>query len=300
MADLSSAYTDSAKKINGVKEAIGKYAKDFLPFIILIVNIVVTVCTKLFYTSLQNPFTADFFIELLTNLITTMFCYSYFVKYGENSEKLGCAAYKGNLERWGKMSGEVRSKSNDRFIDYCREQVEAERTERRHYYILNFTMISLKKYEEVYKLLSDEKIDQLVLNGELSKKEGKYIKKANADHNIKPINPILILCGVNTTHINDVGRNKMSHSTMAILSRPLSMFLLTAVVTMFNGTWHGVDKASVVFDMIYSVMMIILCSIMGFTSGTNAFHKDHDVIKGRIYFLERFLNEGKEETKIEQ
>lgn len=286
---LLDRYNDYASKQNKAMQLITAAAKDSLPFLILLLNIVVAVLTRLFNTDLQNPFTADFFIELFTNMLTTMVCYSCFVKYGEKNEKLSSAAYASNMERWKEMSGRVRTQSSDKFIAYCRKQVELEREDIRHYYILNHTMLTIEEYESKYRRLSEEQIDKLVAQGALHRKEAYYIKRANMTRYLKPINPILILCGVNKMNLNDVGRDGLSAATMAIITRPMYMFVLTTVVTMFSGYWKGLDSASALFDIIYSALMIVIASITGYSAGADAGRKEHDKIKGRIFFLERYL-----------
>ena len=286
---LLDKYNDFASKQNKAMQVITTVVRDSLPFLILLLNVVVAVLTRLFDTDIQNPFNADFFIELFTNTLTTMVCYSCFVKYGEKNEKLSNTAYASNMERWKEMSGKVRNQSSDKFIAYCRKQVEIEREDIRHFHILNHTMITIEEYENQYKRLSDEEIDKLVGKGALHRKEARYIKRANKTRYLKPINPILILCGVNKMNLNDVGRDGLNAATMAIITRPVYMFLLTTVVTMFSGYWKGLDGASAVFDIIYSVMMIVIASITGYSAGADAGRKEHDKIKGRIFFLERYL-----------
>lgn len=282
-------YNKFANEQNKAMQFITTVIRESLPFLILLLNIVVAVLTELYDTDLQNPFTIDFFVELFMNTLTTMVCYSCFVKYGEKNEKLSSTAYASNMERWKEMSGKVRNQSSDRFIMYCRKQVEIEREDIRHFYILNHTMLTLEEYESKYKRLHEEQIDKLVAKGELHPKEARYIKRANKTHYLKPINPLIILCGVNKMNLNDVGRDGMSAATMAIITRPIYMFILTAVVTMLSGTWRGIDGASAVFDIIYSVMMIVIASITGYSAGAEAGRKEHDKIKGRIFFLERYL-----------
>lgn len=286
---LLDKYNEYASKQNKAMQVITAFVKDSLPFLILLLNVVVAVMTRLFTTDLQNPFTADFFIELFTNMLTTMVCYSCFVRYGEKNEKLSNTAYASNMERWKEMSGKVRTQSSDKFIAYCRKQVEIEREDIRHYYILNHTMLTIEEYERDYKRLSDEQIDKLVVKGALHCKEARYIKRANKTRYLKPINPILILCGVNKMNLNDVGRDGLNASTMAIITRPVYMFVLTTVVTMFSGYWKGLDGASALFDIIYSALMIVIASITGYSAGADAGRKEHDRVKGRIFFLERYL-----------
>lgn len=286
---LLDKYNDFSNKQNRAMHIVTTIIKDSLPFLILLLNIVVAVLTELYNTNLKNPFTVSFFVRLFMNTITTMVCYSCFVKYGERNEKLGSEAYAHNLERWKKMSGDVRSHSSDKFVLYCRKQVDIEREEIRHFYILNHTMITIEEYENKYKRLHEEEIDRLVTAGKLHRKDAKYIKLANKTRNLKPINPLIILCGVSKMSLNDVGRDGMSASTMAIITRPIYMFIFTTVVTMLSGTWRGIDGASALFDIIWSVMMIVLSSITGYSAGAEAGRKEHDKIKGRIFFLEKYL-----------
>ncbi len=289
MSDLLNKYEHIASEKNKAVQAITAFVKDALPFLILLLNIIVAVTSRLFKADLQNPFTADFFVELFTNMLTTMVCYVCFVKYGEKNEKLLSPAYIANVERWQKMSGEVRKNKSDDFIAYCKRQVEQEREDIRSFYIFNHTMLTLDEYESKYKRLSNDELDELVKKGELHRKEAWYIKKANATRYLKPINPMVILCGVNKMNINDVGRDGMSAATVSIMTRPLFMFVLAAVVTMFSGYWKGLDDASAIFDIIYSAVMVVIASITGYTAGADAGRKEADKIKGRIFFLERYL-----------
>jgi hypothetical protein len=301
MSELMNKYSAFANKQNKAMQVITAVVRDSLPFLILVLNIVVTVMANLFQADLQNPFSQGFFVELFTNTLTTMVCYSCFVKYGEKNENLESKSYASNLERWQKMSGEVRKHSSEKFIAYCRKQVELEREEIRSYYVLNHTMLTVEQYEEKYKRLSDDAINKLVARGALRKQEAYYIKRANKARYPKPINPLLILCGVNKTNINDVGRDGVNAATASILTRPIMMFCLTTVLTAFRGSWMGLNDASVLFDMIYSALTIVISSMTGYSAGAAAGRKEHDKIKGRIFFLERYLaEEGKaEEVKAD-
>lgn len=294
MSELTEKYMSIASKQNKTLKAVTSIIKESLPFLILLLNIVVVVLSRLFRTGFQNPFTVDFFVELFVNMLTTMVCYSCFVKYGEKNEMLETPAYANNLKRWQEMSGIVRNQSSERFIRYCKRQVDIERNEIRHFYILNYTMLTIEEYENEYKKLSEYEIDKLVEKGKLRLREARYIKKANTTCYLKPINPLLILCGVNKMSLNDVGRDGIDAATMAIITRPISMFVLTTVVTMFSGYWEGIQDASALFDILYSALMVVVASVTGYSAGAEAGRKEHDKIKGRIFFLERYLAEEAE------
>ena len=281
-------YNKIATEQGKAMKAVTEILKDALPFVILVFNIIVSVFMSLYDTSLQNPWTPEFFFKLFMNLLTTMLCYSCFVSYGEKNEKLSSKTYPENLRVWSEMSGVVRQHKSDEFIEYCRKQVEVEREETRHYYILNYTMISVNEYEERYKRLTDEEIDKLAEKGELHRKEARYIKKANKVIYIKPINPVLILCGVNKLNINDVGRDGTSSALRAIAFRPALMFTISTIGAMLSASWKGIDSASAVFGIVWSVLMIVLASITGYSAGADAGRKEMDKIKARIFFIERF------------
>lgn len=291
MNDLTNVYSKIASTQNKVTQAVTKFAKEFFPFIILILNILVTIGSKLFDTWLENPFTVDFFISLGINLLTTMFCYSCFIKYGEKNEKLCSPSYFTNVDRWSKMSGDVRNHHNDEFTSYCKNQVELEREEKRISYIVNHTMISIPTYNEQYRGKTKADIEKLVEEGKLTKAEARYVNKANSPIYVRPINAISILCGIHGTTANDAVRDGIiSNSARSILFRPIGVLILTAVISMVKGVWVGVGDASAIFDMIYSMFMIVISSIMGYSSGANSARKENDRIKGRIYFIEKFLN----------
>lgn len=289
LTDFYSQYSETQRKTT---EAVVKFVKNCYPYLILLLNVAVLVGSKLFKAWVENPFTPDFFISLATNLLTTMFCYSCFIKYGEKTEMKNSALI-ADWKKWETLSAEVRGHRNEEFSKYCRDQVELERAERRNAIISNNTMISPSIYEDKYRKLNTKQIKALVKRGEITKGEAFYIIRANDAHNVKPINPILILSGVKMHHTNDVGRDNYSYSTLSILGKPVVTFLITAAVTMFRGTWIGIGDASAVFDMLYSIILMVISSIMGYSSGANAAYKEHDRIKGRIYFLEKFLNNVK-------
>ncbi len=290
MSKLTETYSKAANAKNRASTAVANFTRDFFPYLILVFNIIITVCSRLFNAWVENPFTTDFFISLATNLLTTMFCYACFIRYGEDNEILAIPNYDDTITVWSNMSGEVRTKLAGHFTEYCRKQVDAEREDKRHCIISNHTMIAIAEYMDKYMKLSKAEILQLVEEGKLTKEDGKWICRANKTHYVRPINPMLILCGVHAANANDVGRDGVRYSTMSMAARPVAMFLLTAGITMFKGSWIGVDDASAIFDMLYSILMIVISSILGYSSGAKSARKEFDKVKGRIYFLEKFLN----------
>lgn len=287
MANLNDAYGKISRGGDSIKSKLIEVIQRNFAFLVLVLNIAVTVAYRLFSPWVQNPFTPDFFITLATNILTTMFCYVVFLSYGQRLEFASLAGYKENCELWGCLSADARLRSRE-FEAYCKERIEIEREERRRAIVENNTMISYEEYLECYKGKTRAQIREAVIAGTLDRETAHHINRANKRIRIKPINPLLILCGIKLSNVNDAGREGFSPSTVAIVSRPVSMFIINAGVSMIHGSWTGVSTGEEVFDMIFAVVMIIMSSVMGYSSGVTSAHKQHDRIKGRIYFLENF------------
>lgn len=293
MAKLDDAYKSFSDTQKAVSDKLLSLAKEFFPYIILLLNIAVSVVSRLFKAGLENPFSAEFFISLATNLLSTMFCYVCFISYGEKTEKSITPAYTENRARWSRLSGIVRNSHSEAFTKFCKAQVDSEREEKREEVLSNHTLISLETYNGKYKGVSKKKLTKLTRAGEISHTDAHYIKKADRV-TVKPIKPLLILCGVKAGHINEAGRDGVSYSTLSIMSRPLVVFVTNAVITMISGSYIGIADASVIYDMIFLALLIVISSILGYSTGAASARKEHDKIKTRIFFLENFLENAPE------
>lgn len=288
MNKLTGAYEDIANVTENIKTRTRAAVKEFFPYIILILNIAFTVASRLFSTWLENPFTPDFFITLASNILTTMFCYACFVSYGERIGKHTIRGYNENCERWSELSCKIRAEKSEQFIKYCKDRTDAEREEKRQAILRNHTMIKLEDYESLYRGLNFHSLWRKRKEYGLSLKETFFVALANGNIRVKPIKPLLILCGVKASHINDAGRSKLPASAFSIMMRPLLMFVLSACITMFKGSFVGVADSSAIYDMILSGLSIIISSIVGYSAGFSSAKKELKTIISRIFFLEHF------------
>lgn len=288
MSRLDESYDNVANAQLALTEKVGKALRDNVTVIIVILTIVINLAARLFDTQLQNPFNAVFFADLFQSVTTTVFTYSVFLPYAEKREK-SQPVFVENAKRWSSISGRVRSTMSVRFEAYCRERTEAEREERRRAIICNNTLIPYKTYEECYRTMSASKLRELVKRGELSRKNARGIKKANRLIYVRPIKPLIILCGVRASSINDAGRDVISPSSIAAFTNPLITISFNVVMGMITGKWIGVESTQVIVEMLFSAMSIIIASFSGYSAGVKSARKDHDKIKGRIFFLERFI-----------
>jgi hypothetical protein len=293
--NLYSKASDAQYKLT---QAVTKFVKDFFPFLILLLNIAVMIGSSLFNAWLDNPFTIDFWKSLGTNLMTTMVAYICFIKYGEVNERQNLENYEINHKSWTLLAETVRNRYPNEFNEYCQQQVILEREEKKHLIISNNTMIPIETYDDTYKKCSEKDLKTMVEDGKISEEDAAWILKANKCNKINPISPLFILGGVKGKTINDTVREtKLSDSTKNVILRPFVVFILSTVTAMLKGTWVGFGDASAVFDMIYSTFSLVLSSYMGYSSGANNAKRELERIKGRILFIERFIN-SREEKKL--
>lgn len=296
--NINNRYSNAAEAQSKTTAAIVGWVREFFPYIILVLNVIITIVSRLFSAELQNPFTAEFFISLGNNLISTSFCYICFISYGDKCTKAAMPSFSHNLKSWSELSAVVRAKS-DHFVEYCRAESEKERDERRIAFIVNNTLISIERYEKEYKGLKNRGLRKLVREGKISRSEAHFIRKANGVK-IKPINPLLILCGVKIAHLNEAGREGMKYSTLSVIIRPLIVFGSNALISMISGRWLGLSDPSVIFDMILLSLLIIVSSVLGYSAGAENAKREHDKIKARIFFIEKYQQSGNKNNLTER
>lgn len=276
---------------------LGNRVRGFLmrnfPYVMLAVNIVFEILSRLFVIGFATPFTPSFWSNLFLNTCSSTIAYACFMVYAERTKKLNSTEYKGNLKIWSEKSASVRFNSFDCFIAYCKEQYERECEERQIEIIANNTHLSIEKWKKEYKMLSDKDLRKKLKEGEISKAELKYIRRANRKPRLKPIDPLLILAGLKANDINDAGR-RTSSSMRSVAIRPVGFILISVIVSMFAGRFIGFEDSSAFFDMLYTAGLIIGSSLVGYAKGVSNAEKRHNEIKGRIIFLECYARHQEE------
>lgn len=291
--NLDKQLEDFTRASESLKTRAVKSVRDNFALVLLLLNIAVNVALRLFSPELQNPFNEEFFISLTLNVVTTTFAYSSFIAYAEKKTKVTLIGYAENCERWSVISQEVRRTHNKAFSEYCKRVSREERESRRRAAFENSTMMDYDEYLKKYTKKSAKLIDAAVESGELSPEDAKAIKRANKQLRLKTIDPLWILCGVKTMDLSEARNGKFKSSTLSMLSRPFSMFAMSALAAALHGTYVGVTTGEEVYAMIVSVGMIVISSVMGYSAGVNSVKKEHDKIKNRIAFIERFEEERK-------
>ena len=146
-----------------------------------------------------------------------------------------------------------------------------------------------EKYMQKKVELSKEELKALLNEGNISKEDYKALIKCNKVK-IKPINPLIVLCGAKKTTINDAGRDESSYALAKTLQRPIIMVVISFVVNSISTTFIG--GSNIVLDVMLGIFTIVVASFCGFTTGVNDFKYTEDRTKSRALFLALFCEKN--------
>lgn len=243
-----------------------------------------------------NPFSVDFLINSVYSLILATTCYEIFTPFGLKSERSESLTYKDVHREWLKLSGKIRNGGFMRaFSDFCKARREDERRERRAW-LVDAAGFSFEEYEERYADLSDNELDALKDNGELTKKQVDNLKLANGPIEVLPIHAYLILSGIKFSNINDVGREQKK-KVMDII-RPITLLatiIIRGVLDIAGGGGMGV--MDYLAFIVTSFCIILTWSFTGFRRGVATARDEERLMKGRSEFIIMFL-ESADKKKI--
>ena len=270
--------------INKTKAAFN----DYLVYIMLLFVITVQVVSELYTVGVRDIFTVAFFLDLLVSIASTLTVYLMFAPIGSQKEIERNESYRLNIRRWGDLSTKIRAGLNDAFSDFCKKRERIEREDKRRAIIQNNTMIDYNKYISEYLTMKPRDIKKLYDQGELSKDEYIAIKKANGSQRVKPINPLLVLCGVEGLTINDAGRDTSTGFVKWMITRPLFIFASNVALNAIKPAFNGLNTADAVYSMLLSCLGTLIAAYVGYTVGVGNIKKRNDIVKNRIYFIELF------------
>lgn len=279
-------------KVERTKTAVVKRTKnalnDYLVYIMLMFVVVVQVVSELYSVNVRNVFTVSFFLDLLVSVASTVIVYLLFAPVGSQKEIERNEAYKINLSHWGDLSNKIRSGKNDAFSDFCLEREKIERDEKRRAIIQNNTMIDYKVYLAEYLTLKPIELNKLYKDGKITKDELKAILRANSKQHVAPINPLLVLCGVERLTINDAGRDTSTGFIKWLMTRPIFIIISNVALNAIKPSFNGLKTADAVYSMLLSCLGTLIAAYVGYTVGVAQIKKRNDIVKNRIYFIELF------------
>lgn len=291
---VKTASEQADDKLRGVLSKISKWRSVF----VLCAMATLTMVLPLISTSLVNPLSPEFLITAAYSLVLATLSYYMFAPMGTRSERLESTTYKGVAERWAELSRTVREEGFiEAFYNFCSARREEEREERKMLFI-EASGIPVSVYTERYAGLTAAQLKQKKKEGELTKAQLKYLKAANGEIEVLPINPSMILSGLKVVNINDVGREKKFK--WVELLKPLTILVTMAIRSMLNiGGNEDITFIDYITQIAADLFIILLWSFNGFRYGVSFARSEELIMKGRSEFIAMFLERARKAEKAE-
>lgn len=266
---------------------------DYRVYLLLAFVIIVQTLGKLYTLTLQNILTPEYLLSMATSIASTMLIYVFFAPFGSEKEIERNAGYKQNLTRWAELSAKIRDGRNALFSAFCKKREAEERQERRREIIENKTMTGFDEYLEKYSKLTDKALKKLLKTGDISYDEYSAYKLANNAIEIKPINPLLILCGVEHRSLNDAGREEAKGFQTWLLKRPALILITDIVIGSIHPLYNGLQNGDAIYSMILSALSTVVAAYVGYRAGVSRILEKNEIVKNRIFFIETFEEDEK-------
>lgn len=261
---------------------------NYVAYLLLAFVLIVQTVSKLYKLTFQNIFSDEYFIALTTTIASTMFIYIIFAPIGNAKEAERNISYNANLAKWSELSAKIRAGLTAIFSDFCKKREKEEIEELRREVIEGQTMLPYSEYVEKYRSLSAAELRGLFRSGTISKEVYDAIKKANAIKSVKPINPLLILCGVEHYRLNDAGRDAPNGLIRWMSRRPVIMVLSNILLNSIRPIYEGFQSAEAIYAMLLSAISTAVAAYVGYSVGVAQIKEKNEVVKNRIFFIETF------------
>lgn len=287
---IRTAAEQADDKLRGVLSRLTKWRS----VVMLAAMALVTLVLPLISTEFVNPISIEFLFTALYSLALAMLSYYMFIPNGTNSERKESRTYAKAVAWWMELSKQVREGGFIMaFYRFCTVRREEERAERKALFV-EAAGIPMSIYEERYAGLTPKQLCEKRKEGELTGKQVKYLKAANGEINILPINPSMILSGLEVPNINDVGRQKRG----SILGwfRPLTLIVTMLVRSLIHiGGNEDVVFVDYITQIATDIFIILIWAFNGFRYGVSRVREEELVVKGRSEFISLFLERAKRE-----
>lgn len=285
---IKTASEQADDKIKGVLGKLSKWRSVAVLGLLMLITMVLPLTTF----SFVNPLSIEFLVNAVYSLIVATTCYYMFAPISARSERLESNTYREIYENWLKLSDRVRKEGLMRaFYDFCIARREEERAERKALFV-EAAGIPKEIYEKEYAALSAKQLKALKRKGVFTKSQLKYLKCANGEIEILPINASMILSGLNVDNINDVGREKRRR--WFALVRPLTLIVTVAIRGIIQASGNSdVGFMDYLSELVTTMSIILTWSFTGYRYGITLVRDEEQLMKGRSQFISMFLERMK-------
>lgn len=288
---IKTASEQADDKIRGVLGKLSKWRSVAVLGLLMLITMVLPLASF----SLVNPLSVDFLINAVYSLIVATTCYYIFAPFGARSERLESSTYSDICKGWLSLSKQVRDDGFMRaFYEFCIIRREEEREEQKALFI-EAAGIPREIYEERYAGLNAKRLKALKRKGELTKSQLGYLKEANGEIVVLPINASMILSGLKVDNINDVGREKRRKWLAAV--RPVTLIVTIAVRGIIQAAGNSdVGFIDYLSELVTTFSIILTWSFTGYRYGIALVREEEQLMKGRSEFISMFLERVKKKA----
>jgi hypothetical protein len=281
---IKTASEQADDKIRGILGKLSKWRSVAVLALLMLITMVLPLATF----RLVNPWSVDFLVNAVYSLIVATTCYYIFAPFGARSERLESITYTDVRKMWLELSDKVRKDGLMRaFFDFCILRREEEREERKALFV-EAAGIPIEIYNEKYSTLSAKQLKILKKKGELTKSQLKYLKNANGEIEILPINASMILSGLKVDNINDVGREKRKKWVAAV--RPVTLIFTVVIRGVIQAAGNSeVGFMDYISELVTTLSIILTWSFTGYRYGISLVRDEEQLMKGRSEFISMFL-----------
>lgn len=291
---IKTASDQAEDKLKGVFSKLAKWRS----MVVIAMMAIVTMVLPLITTGLVDPFSMEFWINAVYSLAIATLSYYIFAPIGMQSERLESATYAQTTTRWAELSNRVRLEGLiEAFYKFCVVRREEERWERKALFV-EASGLPMSIYKERYEGLPPKCLRKKRKEGELTRRQVRYLKAANGEIRVLPINPSMILSGLKVGNINDVGREK--RRSLFGLLRPMTLIgtMIVRGAIEISGN-EDVVLVDYITQTVTNIFIIFMWSFTGFRYGMTMVRDEEKAVNGRSEFLSMFLERAKREGKGE-
>lgn len=246
-----------------------------------------------------EPWAPDFWFDAAYSLAISSMSYYMFAPFGMRSERLGSKTYEDAIKWWTSLSDRVRTEGLiEIFHKFCSVRCIEEREEMKELFIAA-AGLPRSIYDKEYAHLTKKQLKAKKKRGEITRRQLKYLKEANGEITVLPINPSMILSGIKVNNINDVGREK-KFKIIGLL-RPVTLIITMIIRSVINIIGDGgVGIVDYITQAAVDLFIIVMWSFNGFRYGASLVKTEEQIVRGRSEFLSMFFERVKAKSIVEK
>lgn len=241
---------------------------------------------------LINPFESGFIVNTLATLLPSFVVFVSFTITFKWKEMAESDLYHSWNVKWTEQSNRVRdAKMQGAFVKYCEKKTAEERMEIFRNRLEN-ALITLEEYEDKYSKMTSKDLAEEKKAGRVGAKQYRVIKSLRKPIEVKPVQPMLILRGVDCHSVNDAGRDAGGEMSWRFVSRIVcSVASVLASSAIMPTIGENFEFLPYITTLVVRLVSITTSAFAGAYNGIDIVSGMCQKMKVRTAYIENFLEE---------